>query len=655
MKKFSVILAVFVAVLGQAAKAQNAGSPKHESSLLRTANTFIEKGISRLKTNDTIRAIVDIQLSETYLPRLSKKEAQYLQDKITDFFVLWVNLKFRSSRGSPDDASAEIQTLASQLKNSSISKSGEAKYFADASNLALLAKNKAFYIFAKTSLAENLIKTSKAAEAMPILDTLSTEPSLSAFEKVHILSLLIINNIKLTDSKNLDAYFNMLQALDRENRHKADRQEYILAEAWYFDYRDKYAKAIDDYETFLVRYGNTDVYGEQAVQSLIKLGAIWGRQNKKDSAVYYLQKAKRMLSTHRFSKEAENMYQVANARYGKQSAKLASTAVSRQLASSEREILEDKTRQLEYRYRLEIKNQQAKVFKQQSQLAQLKYSTARQRYWLAILLLIVLVLVVSATGLFIYMRRKQALVLKEAEIDHLKQAHQIEIIKVLSTTQQAERKRIAEQLHDDVGSSLTVARLNLSSLADEDMSPDISPQKLRAVNDILGQVAVTIREMSHQLMPATMLKLGFKKAVYQIVDDIAASGKIKVGCIVIGFDDMSRYVEEFQTDLYHIIQELFQNIIKHSDATQADLQLVEHPGSLNLIMEDNGKGFNLNFNRKGSGLNLLTSRVELYGGAINTESSPASGTTIIIDIPAENIVYSGFKNEPEFSEALPRG
>ena len=653
MFKKKLWLIFFILILSKISKAQTLRPSNKESVLFQKALLYVETGKERLKQKDSISAFKKIQLSESYLPKLSKKEALDLKVKITGFYILWLNIKNPVSRGDQDEGSIKIHTLAYGLANKTISEIGESQFFSNSANLALISKNKSFYLFAKTSFAENLFTTDKPASALPILDTLSNEPSLTTFEKMHILSLLVINSIKLNKFKNLRRYFNDLQTLNKKAHSKVDQLEFLLAGAWYFDHLNNYANAANNFKKFLLVYGKDGLYNEQTTESLIRLGSICSKQNRKDSADYYLRRAKRMLAAKDVTAEAKVMYSIAYTNYLHQASNVSKSVIYNEADTSVRSKIENSTRQLELKYKLELKKQQLTAYEQSRRMEQLNYTSNLQRAWIFIILLVMILLVGVFIAVIFYQRRRQAMALKQTEIDTLKQIHRNEIITVLANSQRVERKIIAEILHDEVGSLLTLARLNLSGLDDKNKQ-NISVKKINTVNEILSYVADSIRQMSHRLMPATMVKLGFKKAIFQIVEDINEASQINVETLIIGFDDPCKFTEAFQTDFYHIIQELFQNMIKHSAATEASLQLFEHKSSINLIMEDNGRGFGeINNIENGKGLFLMKSRVELYGGSINIEGNSGAGTIIIIDIPNQNIVNSGFKNEPEYSETLP--
>jgi signal transduction histidine kinase len=654
MRKVLFVIIVLSIIYAQKSAAQLNTGAGINNNLSKQVAAIIDNANTGLSHGDTVKAVALIKRSETYLPKLPPKAAMSLKNKITTFYVSWVKMRNPPSRGAPDEREEQINGLVNRLNVTTIRADQEKAFFSNAVKLAAISKNKPFYIYAKTGYAESLINTGQPGGAIPILDSLSTEPSLSDYEKMHILSLIIINTVKLDQQKNLDPYYNQLQAVNKASGNKLDRKEYMLAASMYQEHIHFYSMAILGYRTLLAQFGKSGHYDEQLTEGMIRLAAVFGLTQKRDSAIFYFNKAHQIIKNNTGLKEAALLYKQAHDAFLKGSNKANKSASSLSGDTVYMSKLADATKQLEYRYRSALQDQQLKLISQQRQLESLKYTRDRQQFILIILSLFVLVIAAGASSYLFYQRRKQLQVLHKAEVENIKQSHHIEVINVLAKSQEEERNRIAGQLHDEVGSMLSVARLNLSVIADYgENQAAVSPEQLAAANSILGDVAATIREMSHELMPVAIRKLGFKKSILQLIDDINTSNKISINCVIVGLDDNDRYPLEFQTNIYRIIQELLQNIIKHSQANHAAFQLVEHIDTLNMMIEDDGIGIDPDTYKDGKGINLLSKRVDLYHGKITIEAGGENGVLIIIDIPLQNVVYSGWQNEPEFSETIP--
>jgi two-component system NarL family sensor kinase len=212
---------------------------------------------------------------------------------------------------------------------------------------------------------------------------------------------------------------------------------------------------------------------------------------------------------------------------------------------------------------------------------------------------------------------------------------QNELFNTIVTTQDQERKRIAQDIHDSLGSVLSAAKLKLSSLEESKaiLSPD-QLEKYQTSLDLLDEASTELRNISHNIMPATLSKLGLEAALQNLIDKIAAHSKLQIHFSAYGFE--GRMEEKTEMSIYRIILELLNNIVKHASAEKLSIQLIKYPAYINLMVEDNGKGFNYHKaleEKKGIGLGNILSRVDYMNGSIEVDSSPGKGTTVIIEIP----------------------
>lgn len=212
---------------------------------------------------------------------------------------------------------------------------------------------------------------------------------------------------------------------------------------------------------------------------------------------------------------------------------------------------------------------------------------------------------------------------------------QNELTERIIATQETERRKIADQLHDDVGSMLSLAILQISTVIDKEKSQDNSNMNLENSMKVLYSVSDTIRNMSHTLTPLAIEKYGFKNAIIDLVASINLTNKTHVEHVILGFENTENYTSNFLNDMYRIVQELLNNIIKHSEASHCLIQLIEHEDALSLLIEDNGKGLNDDQPKikSGMGLNNIKSRVEYFKGQIEFSKKVEGGTLINIEIP----------------------
>ncbi len=191
-----------------------------------------------------------------------------------------------------------------------------------------------------------------------------------------------------------------------------------------------------------------------------------------------------------------------------------------------------------------------------------------------------------------------------------------------------ERKRLAFELHDGIGQLLSVVKLNLSSL--ENWVDKRNKQTADVVNSIVALVDDSCREIrniSHNLMPNTVIQFGLMAALKDFCRKINNAEKIKVHFQNLDFEpDLQPQV---QTTIYRIIQEIIHNAIRHSQATDVYIQLFREDDNLVILIEDNGIGFEISVIQKsanGMGIKNIISRIEYLKGEVHIDSSPDKGT-----------------------------
>jgi len=210
---------------------------------------------------------------------------------------------------------------------------------------------------------------------------------------------------------------------------------------------------------------------------------------------------------------------------------------------------------------------------------------------------------------------------------------QKELTKRIIETQELERKKIADQLHDDIGSMLSLASLQISSVLDN-INSESSVSKLKKAGEVLDSVSQTVRNISHTLTPLAIEKYGFKNAITDLIEGINSADKIQVEYIIIGFDTIETPFSTIQNDLYRIVKELLNNVIKHSGASHCLLQLVEDEDRISIIVEDNGIGIQGNADIKnGIGLANIKAKINYLQGLIEISQKTEGGLMINIEIP----------------------
>lgn len=221
----------------------------------------------------------------------------------------------------------------------------------------------------------------------------------------------------------------------------------------------------------------------------------------------------------------------------------------------------------------------------------------------------------------------------EEENLNLRLTQQKELLLAILETQETERKRIAEALHNGIGQLLYGAKLNLDQLTREDQALDAPNIKASALktDHMLEEAINQVRSISHELTPSILEHFGLEVAFKQICTSFN-SDKLAFQCVVLNLrKDLERHL---QISVYRIAQELANNIVRHAQATEASLLLREKRESLVLLAEDNGRGFDPQLmETKGIGLKSIQDRVKLLNGTIRIHAAPDQGTLIQIILP----------------------
>ncbi len=274
---------------------------------------------------------------------------------------------------------------------------------------------------------------------------------------------------------------------------------------------------------------------------------------------------------------------------------------------------------------METKFQTAKKDKQ---IQEQKFELIKKQYWIYGSIGIAILLALLG---YSYYRRRE---LKQEKRLQLEVIHQQDIAtKAIINAEENERKRIAADLHDGIGQMMSAAKMNLSVFESElKFDNDNQKNAFEKVISLVDESCREIRSVSHQMMPNALLKAGLSSAVKEFISRID-SRIIKISLHTDGLQE--RMDNNIETVLYRVIQECVNNVLKHSQANQLDISLINDDDGISVTIEDNGKGFdskNLE-NFEGIGLKNMMTRITYLKGSIDFDSSPGKGTLVAIHIP----------------------
>lgn len=262
---------------------------------------------------------------------------------------------------------------------------------------------------------------------------------------------------------------------------------------------------------------------------------------------------------------------------------------------------------------------------------------AKNKQWIFILLSIVLLLSVTAIALYINYRHKKIIaqqesLLKEQKILELEKDRQLLATQSVLKGEEAERSRLARDLHDGLGGLLLSIKLSLSNTKENMAFTEDGVDQYNKALGLLDTSMKELRRVAHNMMPEALVKFGLKDALADFCSSLSSNDS----CTTITFQffgEEKRIDSKFEIGLYRIAQELINNTLKYSKATDLMVQLIQEPDRVHLTVQDNGKGFDMQILKtsKGSGIANIQSRVESLNGYFDIYSEPDKGTEASVE------------------------
>ncbi|WP_210423719.1 sensor histidine kinase [Croceivirga thetidis] len=224
---------------------------------------------------------------------------------------------------------------------------------------------------------------------------------------------------------------------------------------------------------------------------------------------------------------------------------------------------------------------------------------------------------------------EQEAVLKQQRVENLLKDQELVSIDAMIAGQEKERQKVAGELHDDLGSLMATIKLHFDNAKISRKDP-----ALKNAQKLLDEAYQKIRGMAHSKNSGVMSDQGLLAAIQKMAKTITETNALEVSVEDFGLGE--RLENSLELSIFRMVQELVANAIKHAEATKVTIQLTQYEDNLNIIVEDNGKGFDrskLNLAKSGMGLTNIEKRVEHLEGSFTVDSVMGKGTSILIDIP----------------------
>lgn len=287
-----------------------------------------------------------------------------------------------------------------------------------------------------------------------------------------------------------------------------------------------------------------------------------------------------------------------------------------------------KISELEMQYQVGKKEQENTLLAKENQLQALTIQSEKEKRKNQFIILAGVIAFILFVSLFFYTRYRYHHL---SQLEEEKRKQEQLRFKMVIDAEEKERARIASELHDGLGHLLSSAKLNISGL--EDNANGAERKLFDNSMNLIDEACNEVRTISHNLMPAALMRQGLISAVRNLVRKINDTEQIKV--------ELNDTLHQFRLDesteiaLYRIIQEVLNNMLKYSEAKNISVNFEKENRKFLLTLKDNGIGFDVSKIQASNGIGWksIFSRVDMMNGSIDVDSQKNKGTTVKIEIP----------------------
>lgn len=300
----------------------------------------------------------------------------------------------------------------------------------------------------------------------------------------------------------------------------------------------------------------------------------------------------------------------------------------RQQDSLSRKDKLDMVNRLEMRYRLTQKDKTLAL--QKLTIAEERDKARKRNFWMGIIALVVAVLTI--TGMLWQRNSLQKQKLQAEKLNGIQKEIEITRLQATVTGEERERKRLARELHDGVGGILAAARMSLSLFAQK--QPPATAAGWEEGLQLMEEAAIELRKTAHNMLPDVLETKGLEAAVRSFVSKISCS--YSAALVVQSYGAEKRYAISWELAIYRIVQELVQQMLKHTQAAQVIIQIDFEPAGVTVTIEDDGivAPEYIQPAASVSDFAAVEERVRAAGGSMDIKSSPGAGTSIYLEFTA---------------------
>ena len=196
--------------------------------------------------------------------------------------------------------------------------------------------------------------------------------------------------------------------------------------------------------------------------------------------------------------------------------------------------------------------------------------------------------------------------------------------------QEMERRRLAKEIHDGVGPNMSTLRLQIDAIKRQ-ATTDKVIAGLELINESISSIATDIRQISHDLMPSSLIDYGVVTALSNFAKKISDASEIDVQ-YQSNIKD-GQLTKEYELNIFRIVQELVNNALKYSQCQNIEISLRKDNEGIGILVQDDGIGMDVNKTNSGIGIPNIKSRIASLHGAIEFDSQVGGGVSVHIDLP----------------------
>lgn len=272
---------------------------------------------------------------------------------------------------------------------------------------------------------------------------------------------------------------------------------------------------------------------------------------------------------------------------------------------------------------------------------------SEQLKWAILIATLAMLMMAFFVILFVMFYQKRQLH-QEKKLHEIEKDYQRLLLDTALNSEETERRRIAQDLHDDIGTMLSLTKLSLNQLSKLVTESGIKEdQIMRKSQTLVEETILHVRRITRDLVPTTLERFGLAAAIEEFISKLENNKNLKLS-FVSNTEESPRQSQKIELTIYRIMQELVNNSIKHSQCSRIEINLHVNSMTIELQVTDNGIGFEpeaiRESNLQGLGLLGIESRLAIVDGTITYERPKTGGSKAFAQVPV--VPASGSKPEP---------